>query len=71
VLLAGRKHPKLMGQSYREAWVEIWDDVKDVFAGAQLTGQATMKVCAHRLFSMKILIRPRMTIVSFSNDMIS
>jgi len=44
VLLAGQKHPKLMGQSYREAWIEIWDDVKDVFAGAQLTGQATMKV---------------------------
>jgi len=33
-----------MGQSYREAWVEIWDDVKDVFASAQSTGQATMKV---------------------------
>jgi len=33
-----------MGQSYREAWVEIWDDVKDVFASAQQTGQATMKV---------------------------
>jgi len=46
VLLAGQKHPTLMGQSYREAWIEIWDDVKDVFAGAQLTGQATMKVSA-------------------------
>lgn len=44
VLLAGQKHPKLMGQSYSEAWAEIWDEVKDVFAGAQLTGQATMKV---------------------------
>jgi len=44
VLLAGQKHPTLMGQSYREAWVEIWDDVKDVFASAQQTGQATMKV---------------------------
>lgn len=43
VLLAGQKHPKLMGQSYREAWAEIWGDVKDVFANAQLTGQATMK----------------------------
>lgn len=48
VLLAGQKHPKLMGQSYSEAWAEIWDDVKDVFAGAQLTGQATMKVGWHR-----------------------
>jgi hypothetical protein len=44
ILLAGQKHPKLMGQSYSEAWVEIWDDVKDVFANARLTGQATMKV---------------------------
>jgi len=43
VLLAGQKHPKLMGQRYREAWAEIWDEVKDVFANAQLTGQATMK----------------------------
>lgn len=45
VMLAGQKHPKLMGQSYREAWAEIWDEVKDVFANAQQTGQATMKVC--------------------------
>lgn len=33
-----------MGQAYKEAWAEIWDDVKDVFANARLTGQATMKV---------------------------
>ena len=43
ILLAGQKHPKLMGQSYREAWSEIWDDVKDVFASAKTTGEATMK----------------------------
>ena len=43
VLLAGQKHPKLMGQSYRDAWAEIWDEVKDVFANARQTGQATMK----------------------------
>ena len=43
VLLAGQKHPTLMGQSYRHAWAEIWDEVKDVFASAQTTGQATMK----------------------------
>ena len=43
VLLAGQKHPALMGQSYRDAWSEIWDEVKDVFASAQTTGQATMK----------------------------
>ncbi|KAF2276980.1 uncharacterized protein EI97DRAFT_375988 [Westerdykella ornata] len=41
--LAGQKHPRLMGQSYKEAWAEIWDDVKDVFTNARLTGQATMK----------------------------
>lgn len=43
VLLAGQKHPNLMGQSYKDAWAEIWDEVKDVFASARLTGQATMK----------------------------
>lgn len=43
VLLAGQKHPQLMGQRYKDAWAEIWDDVKDVFANAKLTGQATMK----------------------------
>lgn len=43
VMLAGQKHPDLMGQCYKDAWAEIWDDVKDVFASAKLTGQATMK----------------------------
>ncbi|KAI4166054.1 MAG: hypothetical protein LQ342_000485 [Letrouitia transgressa] len=43
ILLAGEKHPALMGQSYRTAWAEIWDNVKDVFANAIATGQATMK----------------------------
>lgn len=43
VALAGAKHPKLMGQSYREAWAEIWDDVADVFANAQYSGLSTMK----------------------------
>lgn len=43
VSLAGQKHPKLMGQSYRDAWAEIWDEVKDVFASARQTGEATMK----------------------------
>lgn len=41
--LAGQKHPTLMGQSYKVAWAEIWDEVKDVFANARKTGQATMK----------------------------
>ena len=43
ILLAGQKHPQLMGQSYSEAWKEIWDEVKDVFAAAKLTGESTMK----------------------------
>ena len=43
ILLAGQKHPSLMGQSYKDAWAEIWDDVKDVFANARVTGEATMK----------------------------
>ena len=43
VMLAGSKHPQLMGQSYRVAWAEIWDSVKEVFEVAIKTGQATMK----------------------------
>lgn len=43
ILLAGQKHPQLMGQSYRKAWAEIWDSVEGVFHDATTTGQATMK----------------------------
>lgn len=43
VQLAGQKHPALMGSSYEVAWSEIWPLVKDVFANAKMTGQATMK----------------------------
>ena len=43
ILLAGQKHPHLMGQSYKVVWAEIWYAVKDVFANAVLTGQSTMK----------------------------
>ena len=43
IILAGQKHPKLMGQSYRDAWAEIWDSVEEVFRNATTTGQATMK----------------------------
>ena len=32
-----------MGQSYKIAWAEIWDEVKEVFSNARMTGQATMK----------------------------
>lgn len=43
ILLAGQKHPALMGQSYKAAWAEIWHEVEGVFANARLTGEATMK----------------------------
>lgn len=43
ILLAGQKHPNLMGQSYKDAWSEIWPEIEDVFASAKQSGQATMK----------------------------
>ncbi|KAK5198326.1 hypothetical protein LTR92_002571 [Exophiala xenobiotica] len=43
VLLAGQKHPKLMGMRYRDAWAEIWDALEDVFDSAFKNAQATMK----------------------------
>ncbi|ESZ97348.1 M4R8, histidine kinase-group XI protein [Sclerotinia borealis F-4128] len=43
ILLAGQKHPSLMGQSYKTAWAEIWGDIEGVFAKARSSGQATMK----------------------------
>ena len=43
ILLAGKKHPNLMGQTYRQAWGEIWEELKDVFLAAKLTAQSTMK----------------------------
>ncbi len=54
ILLAGQKHPHMMGQSYREVWAEIWDSVEDVFHIAITTGQATMRdddcLFIHRAF---------------------
>ncbi|KAI1496006.1 hypothetical protein F5X99DRAFT_414539 [Biscogniauxia marginata] len=43
VAMAGKKHPKLMGQSYIEAWAELWPEIAPVFEGAWDSGQATMK----------------------------
>ncbi len=43
ILLAGQKHPQLMGQRYRDAWSEIWDVIEHIFVTARETGQATMK----------------------------
>jgi PAS domain S-box-containing protein len=43
VLLAGQKHPALMGSRYRDAWVEIWHALEEVFDNAYRNAQATMK----------------------------
>jgi signal transduction histidine kinase len=43
ILLAGQKHPALMGSRYCDAWAEIWDALKDVFDNAYNHAQATMK----------------------------
>lgn len=43
VLLAGQKHPQLMGARYRDAWAEIWHALEDVFENAFKNAQATMK----------------------------
>lgn len=43
VLLAGQKHPSLMGSRYRDAWSEIWHALEDVFENAFKNAQATMK----------------------------
>jgi hypothetical protein len=43
ILLAGQKHPMLMGQSYAVAWPEVWDTLGGVFEMAKQSGQATMK----------------------------
>ncbi|KIX94747.1 uncharacterized protein Z520_09437 [Fonsecaea multimorphosa CBS 102226] len=43
VLLAGQKHPTLMGARYSDAWSEIWDALKEVFDNAFKNAQATMK----------------------------
>ena len=43
ILLAGNKHPSLMGMRYQDAWVEIWHAIEDVFVNAMTSAQATMK----------------------------
>ncbi|KAG5933877.1 hypothetical protein E4U53_000842 [Claviceps sorghi] len=43
VELAGKKHPKLTGQSYKEGWSEIWDEIKPVLLRAWNEGESTMK----------------------------
>ncbi|KAJ9616637.1 hypothetical protein H2200_000356 [Cladophialophora chaetospira] len=43
ILLAGQKHPTLMGARYRDAWSEIWGALEEVFDNAFKNAQATMK----------------------------
>ena len=43
ILLAGQKHPSLMGMRYKDAWAEIWSALEDVFHNAHTHAQATMK----------------------------
>lgn len=43
ILLAGQKHPGLMGSRYRDTWFEIWDALEEVFDNAYTNAQATMK----------------------------
>ncbi|KAI0425367.1 histidine kinase [Xylaria sp. FL1042] len=43
VAMAGRKHPKLMGSRYQDAWSEIWHEIQPIFESAWESGQATMK----------------------------
>ncbi|KPI37579.1 Virulence sensor protein BvgS [Cyphellophora attinorum] len=43
ILLAGQKHPTLMGSRYCDAWFEIWDALQEVFDNAYHSAQATMK----------------------------
>ena len=43
ILLAGQKHPRIMGQRYSEAWPEIWQEMRPVFDSVRSTGQSIMK----------------------------
>ncbi|KAG6043778.1 hypothetical protein E4U39_004146 [Claviceps sp. Clav50 group G5] len=43
VEIAGKKHPKLTGQPYREGWSEIWDDIKPILLRAWNEGESAMK----------------------------
>ncbi|KAI1766680.1 hypothetical protein GGR53DRAFT_195395 [Hypoxylon sp. FL1150] len=43
VALAGAKHPRLMGRSYKEIWSEIWSELEPILESAWKSGQATLK----------------------------
>lgn len=42
-MLAGNKHPGLLGSRYQDTWAEIWDVISEVFHVAMTNAQATMK----------------------------
>ncbi|RFU33268.1 hypothetical protein B7463_g3087, partial [Scytalidium lignicola] len=43
ILIAGQKHPNLMGRPFTQAWAELWNSSEDPFIQAKQFGQATMK----------------------------
>ena len=43
IMIAGQKHPSLMGMRYAEAWSEIWSALEDVFQNAHDHATAIMK----------------------------
>ncbi|KAM3088426.1 hypothetical protein ACMFMG_000070 [Clarireedia jacksonii] len=43
ILIAGQKHPNIMGKSYKFVWEELWNDLGVVFQKARNSAQATMK----------------------------
>lgn len=43
IMIAGNKHPELMGSRFQDAWTEIWHLMQEVFDSAMNCAQATMK----------------------------
>ncbi|KHJ36149.1 putative hsp90-like protein [Erysiphe necator] len=43
ILIAGKKHPKLMGQKFKDAWADLWGELEDTFLSAINSGLSTMK----------------------------
>jgi signal transduction histidine kinase/CheY-like chemotaxis protein/PAS domain-containing protein len=43
VEIAGKKHPKLMGQRYQEAWPELWANLEPLLRSCYESGQSVMK----------------------------
>ncbi|POS87594.1 hypothetical protein EPUL_001719, partial [Erysiphe pulchra] len=43
IMIAGKKHPEIMGQKFKDAWPELWGELKDTFLGAINSGLSTMK----------------------------